>query len=352
MRITIYLLSLIALPYVLTASSYCKGSFSPTKSICAKFQFDKLKETGQCTDSKKKPSGKFKGIKLSNCTTFYDTSKLPNQKIDSQASKMAELITNVFENGNTKMGYAAVEKLGDCRGYTSGYIGFTTGTNDAYAVVKEYVKRVPKSTLRTYLPELKRLSNFLFGDPKRDDTSKLKGFPTAWKTATCKDPIFIRTQLDVGEAMYMKPALKYAASVGVKSNLGKAIFYDTIVQHGWQYVEPSINLPRILHLTGARKSKESEKAYLTRFLTTRRQLMCCYPGNVWNSSADRVADLQSLVDKWSQNEKLRNPVTLKIYGAKITGKEDLLRDSQRCKKKTSRKAKSIPLPIPNTCPSK
>ncbi|KAI9244998.1 lysozyme-like domain-containing protein [Helicostylum pulchrum] len=138
---------------------------------------------------------------------------------------MAELITNVFENGNTKMGYAAVEKLGDCRGYTSGYIGFTTGTNDAYAVVKEYVKRVPKSTLRAYLPELKRLSNFLFGDPKRDDTSKLKGFPNAWKTATCKDPVFIRTQLDVGEAMYMKPALKYAASVGVKSNLGKAIFY-------------------------------------------------------------------------------------------------------------------------------
>lgn len=105
-------------------------------------------------------------------------------------------------------------------------------------------------------------------------------------------------------------------------------------------------------MTGVRKSKESEKAYLTRFLTTRRQLMCCYPGNVWNSSADRVADLQSLVDKWSQNEKLRNPVTLKIYGAKITGKEDLLRDSQRCKKKTSKKAKSIHLPIPNTCPSK
>lgn len=87
---------------------------------------------------------------------------------------------------------------------------------------------MPKSTLRTYLPELKRLSTFLFNDPRRDDVSRLKGFPNAWKQAACQDPVFIRTQLDVGEAMYMKPALKYAASVGVRSNLGKAIFYGKL----------------------------------------------------------------------------------------------------------------------------
>ncbi|KAI9348893.1 hypothetical protein BD770DRAFT_395187 [Pilaira anomala] len=82
--------------------------------------------------------------------------------------------------------------------------------------------------------------------------------------------------------------------------------------------------------------------------------MCCFPGNVWNSSADRVADLQSLVNQWSQTQKLRNPIHLKIYGARITGKEDLLYDSQRCKKKqlNKKKPQSIALPIPNTCPSK
>lgn len=87
------------------------------------------------------------------------------------------------------------------------------------------MKRVPKASIGKYLTELKRLSSFLFGDPKRDDTSKLSGFAQAWKTTTCNDPVFIRTQLDVGESMYLKPALKYAASVGVTSNLGKAIFY-------------------------------------------------------------------------------------------------------------------------------
>jgi hypothetical protein len=107
----------------------------------------------------------------------------------------------------------------------SGYIGFTTGTNDAYSVVKQYVKRSPKAALKKYLGELKRLSQFSFGDPKRDDTSKLQGFAAAWKNAACNDPNFVQTQLDVGQAMYMKPALKYAASVNVKSNLGKALFY-------------------------------------------------------------------------------------------------------------------------------
>lgn len=113
--------------------------------------------------------------------------------------------------------------------HNSGYIGFTTGTNDAYAVVKEYVRRQPKANMKKYLNELKRLSSFLFGDPQRDNTKNLSGFASAWKKASCEDPVFVQTQLDVGQSMYLKPALKYAASVGVKSNLGKAIFYGKFI---------------------------------------------------------------------------------------------------------------------------
>lgn len=80
--------------------------------------------------------------------------------------------------------------------------------------------------------------------------------------------------------------------------------------------------------------------------------MCCYPGDVWNSSADRVVDLQSVVNQWTKNEKLTNPVTLKIYGATVTGNENLLVDDQTCKNITNKKARSISLPIPNTCPKK
>lgn len=51
----------------------------------------------------------------------------------------------------------------------------------------------------------------------------------AWQHAACYDARFIQTQLDVGHAMYLKPAMKYAASVGVHSNLGKAFFYGKCV---------------------------------------------------------------------------------------------------------------------------
>lgn len=72
-----------------------------------------------------------------------------------------------------------------------------------------------------------------------------------------------------------------------------------------------------------------------------------------NDSADRMQDLQSLVDQWSRNKDLTNPIKLKIYGSTITGKEKIQIDSQRCKKSPRKKtARSKSLPIPNTCPSK
>jgi hypothetical protein len=52
---------------------------------------------------------------------------------------------------------------------------------------------------------------------------------------------------------------------------------DAIIQHGYQYVEPDINIVRLLTLTGPRRPNESEQNYLMRFLTVRRELQCCYP---------------------------------------------------------------------------
>lgn len=110
---------LFLLPFAIAKSDYCSGNtFKPTEANCAKFEFSKLKDDGQCTDSKRAANGHFHGIKLSNCTTyvimlpttlpplslsfsnlvynrFYDISGLPNQSMDPKAVRMAELITNV-----------------------------------------------------------------------------------------------------------------------------------------------------------------------------------------------------------------------------------------------------------------
>ncbi|KAI7851608.1 lysozyme-like domain-containing protein [Circinella umbellata] len=359
MQYTIVILASILLLLLLVQAedNFCSGDFKPNDDICEKFEFDDTTDEEKCgakDDDEDEEPDEHDGIGLSNCTTFYDISDLPNQSIDNHTTKMAQLITNVFENGVTSIGYGYIEDIGDCRGYTSGYIGFTSGTNDAYSVVLQYLKKRPKSPLKKSLKELKRLSQYNFGDPRRADISKLKksGYAKAWKNAACTDKAFVQTQLDIGHSMYLKPALKYAASVGVHSNLGKALFYDTIIQHGWQYTEPQINLPRILQLTGEKKKGESEKEYLTRFLTTRRQLACCSPSSAWNDSASREADLQKLVDDWEKNKDLKNSVRLEAMGVTVTGSEDLATDTENCgNQKPKGDAQPRDLPLPDICPN-
>lgn len=97
-------------------SKLCQGNFAVNPEHCSKFEFEKLTSNGQCTDSNNATSGEFHGIELTNCTTysisisrsvdtlsltalyirFYDISMLPSQNISARASKMAELITNVY----------------------------------------------------------------------------------------------------------------------------------------------------------------------------------------------------------------------------------------------------------------
>lgn len=67
--------------------------------------------------------------------------------------------------------------------------------------------------------------NLAFCDKGRNDTSKRTSYSQDWTKAACSDPVFVQTQLDIGHAMYLQPALKYAAIVNVTTNLGKAIFY-------------------------------------------------------------------------------------------------------------------------------
>jgi len=322
---------------------YCQGdNYNISTANCAKFQFNP-NDTSNCIEPK-------------NCTTFYDISDFKNHTWSAQVVKFAELITNVFENGDTVMGYAYVEALGDGRGDTCGYIGFTTGTNDANYVVQEYISRFPsKNPFANYTKELERLSQLPFCSDRdaRNDTSGLTGFPKTWPSQACKDPGFVRTQLDVGSGMYVEPAMRFAAQWNIKTPLGFALFYDTIIQHGWQYTEPTINLPRILELTGPRSNFKTEKSFLHAFLKTRRQLLCCFPDETWPPSADRVADLQDVMANFADNKNLTQPITLKRYGVTVKGTEQIKYDTAECDSDTVPSGWKVPSatawPLPTSC---
>ncbi|KAG1443849.1 hypothetical protein G6F56_010522 [Rhizopus delemar] len=131
----------------------------------------------------------------------------------------------------------------------------------------------------------------------------------------------------------MLPSARYAAQYRIESTLGKAIFYDTIIQHGYQYVEPDINIVRILTLVGDRAQGETEQSFLTRFLTVRRQLQCCYPDDVWRASATRCEDLQTLVKNFGRNKDLNRSFRLVNFGVTIRGNESLDKIDKRCTSK-------------------
>ncbi|RUP48309.1 hypothetical protein BC936DRAFT_144725 [Jimgerdemannia flammicorona] len=196
---------------------------------------------------------------------------------------------------------------------------------------------MPDNALSAFIQPLATISSLSICDTAgRNNTAQLSGYCGAWQTEAChSDSAFRNLEIAFATDMYLIPSTRFAALVGITTNLGKAIFYDTIIQHGWRYVEPKINIWRIINLTGAMLANESEATYLTRFLTTRRQLQCCYPDNVWPFSADRSSDLMSLVNDWTANKDLANPVFLAKAAVTVTGNEDTSSDKTNCNGKSS-----------------
>ncbi|RUP46730.1 hypothetical protein BC936DRAFT_146589 [Jimgerdemannia flammicorona] len=121
---------------------------------------------------------------------------------------------------------------------------------------------------------------------------------------------------------------------------------DTIVEHGWQYVEPKGNIRDIMQLTGPRGKDESE-AYLLRFLKTRRSLLCFFPDNVWPASADRVSDLTNLFStnaSWASNKDFDKPVRLAQYDI-VNANEYTTYDSVNCNKYKKPMSWRLPEPV-------
>ncbi|ORX94007.1 lysozyme-like protein, partial [Basidiobolus meristosporus CBS 931.73] len=133
-------------------------------------------------------------------------------------------LTNVFEHATKIINYAFCENIGDGRGYTCGSVGFSTGTSNALTVIEEYRSRGGKSELFQYIPELQRLATSNDCSVPRGDISKLKGFPEIWQKDSCQ--ILFRTvQDEMADYLFFLPSMKIASDVGIKTNLGKAIFY-------------------------------------------------------------------------------------------------------------------------------
>lgn len=226
----------------------------------------------------------------------------------------AEQLTSIFENGTTELQYGYCENIGDNRGYTSGRAGFTTRDGDAYEVVKQYTKKVPVNPLAKYLPELKRLTN-----QKSSDISGLPEYAETWKSLG-NDASFRAAQDHVVDKIYYLPAMKHAKQIGITYALSKAIFYDTIIQHG-EGNDPDGFLALIKRTAKCMGGKypntgADEKQWLVKFLEVRRDdLAHAYDPSTrkeWAKSVGRVDTFQQLIH--TNNWQLKGPFTVHWEG--------------------------------------
>lgn len=241
--------------------------------------------------------------------------KIPGDgNFSGEQKRRAEQLTSIFENGITQLQYGYCEDLDDGRGFTCGRAGFTTRDGDAYEVVKRYTEIAPGNLLAKYLPVLKKLN-----DQGSDDTSDLSGYDTEWKKLG-NDNAFRSAQDHVVDQTYYLPAMKRAQDIGVTTALGKAIFYDSIIQHG-EGDDPD-GFPALIERTTQRmggktpKTGADEKEWIATFLDVRREdLAHSYEPSTreeWADSVGRVDTLKQLVTMG--NWDLKGPFTVHWEG--------------------------------------
>ncbi len=228
--------------------------------------------------------------------------------VTEQTQIISQKLTCLFETGKPKLSVSYVEDLGDGRGYTCGWAGFTTADEEVVQCVEEYTRLVGENPLGAMLPELRRLQEE--GD---DDTSKLDemNFEDEWKNAAKTDE-FKTAYASVVDHIFGGPAREYVQSLGLQSPVAYAVFFDSVIQHG-NSDDPD-GVPALIERTKeqAGDPAQNEEAWLLAFLDVRQKTLE-NPHNrdtasEWRKSVSRVVALDNIV---KENSELQTPIQVK-----------------------------------------
>ncbi len=226
----------------------------------------------------------------------------------NQHQLLSQKITCVFETGDSELSTASVEDLGDGRGYTCGWAGFTTADEEVVACVEEYGRTNPGNDLEPMLDELRRLHS-----QGSDDTSGLDdaGFKKLWEEAA-KDDDFNAAYASVVDRIFGQPAQGHVEELGLQSPIAYAILFDSVIQHG-NDKDPD-GVPAMIGRTYEQATDPSadEAAWLGAFLAVRRETLQ-NPANretakEWRKSVSRVEALENIL---KENADLETPISVK-----------------------------------------
>jgi chitosanase len=214
--------------------------------------------------------------------------------------KVAEQLTSLWENGETGLAYSYSEDIADGRGYTSGRVGFCTGTGDAIVVVACYNYVSPGNGMNRYLPALAKIEEAFvksMGQETQPTHAGLDGWTTAW-TSAAKDPHFKACQDQVVEAVYYGAAMRHAIERGLSRGLTKASLFDAQINQGESDGNYGMRtlLAQADKLTGAMANPptlEDESRWLGNFHRLRAKAMYD-DAKAWRENMYRVALYEKL----------------------------------------------------------
>ena len=169
-------------------------------------------------------------------------------KLSTTQKNKIEEIANIFENSTPDFQYGYIEDIGDGAGITAGRVGFNLGAGDLQTVVYDYVKAKNNHTPLANPDYLSCLQHY-HGTQSYDclfpsvDSSTLENadfrsgtiatidFGLAWTNAA-NDPIMQQLQDTLVEQEIFLPSVELAKGNGIKTALGLAVVYDTVLQQG------------------------------------------------------------------------------------------------------------------------
>jgi chitosanase len=233
------------------------------------------------------------------------------RQVDAVLEKKIKSISNVFEVGRPEPDFGYVEDLHDGRGYTVTNYGFCTSTGEVSRLIRRYAASAKHTPLRRFLDVL---------PPVRGGSSTPDDFPEAWHSEATRSQTLAGVCDREADRLFFKPAMRVAAAAHIRTPIGKAVFYDTWLQHGGDGDQDSFQAiySRTIRRVGKRKNS-SEANFIRAFLNERKAVLlhASDPATrtTWQKSAPRVDALLTLLD---DNPQLQSPITVTNSDVNVT----------------------------------
>jgi chitosanase len=249
-------------------------------------------------------------------------------EISDKQKLTIEQLTSIFENGTPDFDYSYIEDIGDGAGVTAGRVGFNTNAGDLLNVVIDYVSMKPKNNppeLAKYIVCLQSIVNTsqyacLYPSVSQADMAteafKSDGLATvdfgkAWEEAQDRD--MKKSQDRFVEASYFNPAKEAANSFGLKSALGLAMIYDTVIQMDSLEQMAAYTQSQFAPTHGGRTTPQNSREeldWLKIYQAERKSVLSSTP--IGATTTGRVDSLDQILD--SGNLDLALPISFTYDG--------------------------------------